>query len=289
MSTTRNRNPVQPHSIHRNLGAALVLLVAVAPFATTQTPLATMPASNFVATKLSLQVPDSPGFLASSSSNAMDTSADSDDLDPPQIAHGLNAPGPSARTRNSSRFAWAIAPDEIAQPMSAHDKSVGGLRHSISLFSATGWLTSAGWAQLNNGIPNYGTDKGAFGERLGTAVIHGTSNGIFSSSIFAPLFHEDPRYYIMGKGNNFFKRAIYAATRTMITRTDDGHATPNFALWAGNAGGAALTVTYFPAQNTSAKEVAKTFGTSLGGSTVGFFVREFLGDVLERTHLKKGD
>jgi hypothetical protein len=177
----------------------------------------------------------------------------------------------------------------MAQPMSAHDKSVGGLRHSVSLFSASGWLSSAGWAQLNNGIPNYGTDKGAFGQRLGTAAIHGTSNGIFSSSIFAPLFHEDPRYYIMGRGNNFFKRAIYAATSTVITRTDDGHATPNFALWAGNAAGAALTVTYFPAKNTSGKEVVKTFGTSIGGSAVGFFVREFIGDALERAHLKRKD
>jgi hypothetical protein len=278
---------VQTQTTHRTLGAALALLVATASFATAQTSPPTTPASNFVA-NFSLQLPDSPGFLLNSSSYATDTSADPDDLDAPQIA-GLSAPGPSARTRHSSRFAWAIAPDEIAQPMSAHDKIVGGLRHSVSLFSASGWLSSAGWAQLNNGIPNYGTDKGAFGERLGTAVIHGTSNGIFSSSIFAPVFHEDPRYYIMGRGNNFFKRAIYAATRTIITRTDDGHATPNFALWAGNAGGAALTVTYFPAQNTSSKEVAKTFGTSLGGSTVGFVVREFIGDALVYAHLKKED
>jgi hypothetical protein len=287
LSTARNQNPAQTQTTHRTLGAALALLVA-ASFATAQTSLPTTPASNFVATSLSLQLPDSPGFLASSSRYTTDTPAAPGNFDAPQIAHGLSAPGPNARTRHSSQFVWAIAPDEMAQPMSAHDKIVGGLRHSVSLFSATGWLSSAGWAQLNNGIPNYGTDKGAFGQRLGTAAIHGTSNGIFSSSIFAPLFHEDPRYYIMGRGNNFFKRAIYATTRTIITRTDDGHATPNFALWAGNAAGAALTVTYFPAKNTTSKEVAKTFGTSLGGSTVGFFVREFIGDALERAHLKKG-
>jgi hypothetical protein len=283
---------VQTQTTHRTLGAALALLVVAAQFATAQTIPTTTSASNFVVSTLSLELPDSPGFLASSSRYTTDTSAapgNPGNFDASQIAHGLSAPGPSARTRHSSRFAWAIAPDEIAQPMSAHDKIVGGLRHSVSLFSASGWLSSAGWAQLTNGIPNYGTDKGAFGERLGTAVIHGTSNGIFSSSIFAPIFHEDPRYYIMGRGNNFFKRAIYAATRTMITRTDDGHATPNFALWAGNAAGAALTVTYFPAQNTTSKEVAKTFGTSLGGSAVGFVVREFIGDALEYAHLKRGD
>jgi hypothetical protein len=256
----------------------------VVPFAPAQATLVTRPASNLVATtNLSLQLPDSPGSLFNSSRRD-----NLDDLDDPQIAPSPSPPSPNARTKHSARFAWAIAPDEMAQPMSAHDKIVGSLTHSVSLFSATGWLSSAGWAQLTNGIPNYGTDKGAFGQRLGTAAIHGTSNGIFSNSIFAPVFHEDPRYYIMGRGNNFFKRAIYATTRTMITRTDDGHATPNFALWAGNAAGAALTVTYFPAKNTTSTEVVKTFGTSLGGSAVGFFVREFLGDALGFAHLKKG-
>lgn len=280
---------MQPQIKHRTLGAALVLLVAAVPLAIAQTPLPTTPASNFVASNLFLQLPDSPGSLVSSSSYATDLPATLNDLDDPQTTPASSASPPNVRTRHSPQFAWAIAPDEMAQPMSAHDKIVGGVRHSVSLFSASGWLSSAGWAQLTNGIPNYGTDKGAFGQRLGTAVIHGTSNGIFSNSIFAPVFHEDLRYYIMGRGNNFFKRAIYATTRTIITRTDDGHATPNFALWAGNAGGAALTVTYFPAKNTSSKEVAKTFGTSLGGSAFGFFVREFLGDALEFTHLKKHD
>ena len=180
-----------------------------------------------------------------------------------------------------------VQPGEIAEPMDARTKVVAGFKDSVSLFAATGWFAAAGWEQLTNGSPNYGTDAGAFGQRLGAAVIRGTSEGIFSESLFAPLFHEDVRYYIMGRGHNFFKRAIYAGTRSIITRTDSGRTTPNFSLIAGNAGSALLTIPIYPDQNTSAKEVASTFGYALGGSALGFVVDEFIVDALVDLHIKK--
>jgi hypothetical protein len=180
-----------------------------------------------------------------------------------------------------------IAPDEIADPMSVHDKVVGGLIDSVSFFAATGWVAAAGWEQIWNDSPNYGTDAGAFGQRLGASVIRGVSEGVLSESFFAPVFHEDPRYYIMGQGHPFFKRLVYAGTRAIITRTDGGHTVPNFWLIAGNAAGSAITVTYYPAKNTTFSEVAQTFGGSLGGSALGFVVDEFIVDALIDLHIKK--
>ena len=171
--------------------------------------------------------------------------------------------------------------------MTVQEKIVGGLKDSVSLFSIGGWLGAAGWEQLWNSSPNYGTDSGAFGQRLGAAAIRGISEGVFSESLFAPMFHEDPRYYVMGKGHNFFKRAFYAGTRILVTRTDSGHTTPNFSLIAGNATGSALTIPYYPSVNTSFSEVAMTLGTSLGGSAVGFLVDEFFVDALVDLHIKK--
>lgn len=182
-----------------------------------------------------------------------------------------------------------IAPNEIAQPMSVQDKIVGSAKDSVSLFAATGWVFSAGWSHLNNGSPNYGTDKGAYGQRLGAAAVRNISQDIIGNCLFAPILHQDPRYYIMGRGNNFFKRTVYAATRTIVTRTDSGHITPNFSLLAGDAAGAAITVTYYPAKNTTFKEAAETFGGSVGGNAIGFVVTEFIADALQYAHLKKRD
>jgi hypothetical protein len=198
-----------------------------------------------------------------------------------------SAPTPGTRTKKAPHLQMTIAPDEVADPMTVHEKVVGGLKDSVSLFSVAGWFTSAGWEQLWNDSPNYGTDAGAFGQRLGAATIRGISEGIFSESFFAPVFREDPRYYVMGPGHSFFKRLVYSGTRVLITRTDSGRTTPNFSLIAGNAAGAALTVTYYPAKNTTFSEVAQTFGGSLGGSALGFVVDEFIVDALVDLHLKK--
>ena len=93
----------------------------------------------------------------------------------------------------------------------------------------------------------------------------------------------------MGRGHNILKRAVYAATRVVISRTDSGRTTPNIALIAGDAAGAAITIPYYPAKNTTFSEVAETFGGSIGGSALGFVVTEFIGDALQYAHLKKKD
>ena len=93
-------------------------------------------------------------------------------------------------------------------------------------------------------------------------------------------------YYKGGSGRNFFYRAIYAATRPVITRTDGGHATINLAEIGGDLSGSALTNAYYPQVNRGFNETAKTFGGSLGGDAVGYLASEFLSDALQILHLK---
>jgi len=267
--STHNQN-----SLNR-LFATLALLISVIPFATAQAPLASNPVAAADVASTRLDIPDSPGFLFSSSSSSADPDSASFD------------PGHKPIFKHAPHLRLTVYQGEVAAPMTVSDKVKGGLKNSVSLFSMAGWLASAGYEQLTNGSPNFGTDAGAFGQRLGVGAIHGISNGVFSNSLFASIFHEDPRYYVMGPGHPFLKRFVYATTRVIISRTDSGHSTPNFALFAGNAGGAALTVIYYPAQNTTFSQVTRTFGTSLAGSAFGFIVDEFIVDALVDIHLKK--
>ena len=268
MISTRNQNFLN------RLFATLALFISMIPFAAAQAPLASNPVAS-IAASTRLDIPDSPGFLFSSSSSSADPDSASFD------------PGHKPIFKHAPHLRLTVYQGEVATPMTVSDKIKGGLKNSVSLFSMMGWLASAGYEQMTNGSPNYGTDAGAFGQRLGIGAIHGISNGVFSNSLFAPIFHQDPRYYVMGPGHPFLKRLLYAATRSVISRTDSGHSTPNYALFAGNAAGAALTVTYYPAQNTTFSQVTRTFGTSLGGSAFGFVVDEFLVDALVDLHLKK--
>ena len=169
-----------------------------------------------------------------------------------------------------------IHPGQPVPTLSVRDKFGLGVKDAVSPFSAIGWALSAGYEQATNGSPNYGTNATAFAQRLGASAARSASEGIFSDSIMDGVLHEDPRYYRLGPGHNFFVRVIYSGTRAVLTRTDSGRSSPNFALLAGNLGGSYLTKAYYPPLNTSNTEVFKTFGASIGGSALGFLVSEFL-------------
>jgi hypothetical protein len=222
-------------------------------------------------------LPDAPGIamLSTNASRASRSETDPTDHAGPAATNGLGSV-----TAEASHTQKYIEPGQAAPKLSASDKSLLGVRDAFSIFSASGWFASAGYEQLVNGSPNYGTDRGAFGQRLGAAAIRDITEGVFSDSIMSPLLHEDPRYYRLGPSHNIFVRAIYAGTRPLITRTDGGRMSPNLALIAGNAGGSALTNTYYPQLNRGFTQTLETFGGSMGGSALGDLVSEFYDDVI---------
>jgi hypothetical protein len=174
-----------------------------------------------------------------------------------------------------------------AQHLTAHDKVVLGFHDSVTLYSFLGILISAGYSHMLNGQPNYGTDRGAFGERLGATAIRDTSEQLFTDVVFAPLLHEDSRYYVEGNQYSFIHRVLYAGTRPLITRTDSGKSTLNGALLLGYASASGLSYAYYPAINQNFRDTVATFGGSLGGAALGDVVSEFADQVLVKLHLKR--
>jgi hypothetical protein len=264
------------------LVAILAFLASPATYAVAQTESAPIVATNNIPS-----LPDAPGLSNGSPANGEYSSSNN------EMGNSRGARGAAfdvAEARRSflaTRRDITIYPGQSAPPLSARDKEILGLKQTFTLFTLIGWTTSAGYTQLVNGSPNYGTDSGAFGERLGAAALRNTTQNIFGNVIFAPLFHEDPRYYKMGKGHKGYNRILYAATRALITRADDGHATPNYSLIAGRVVGAALSNTYYPQANRGFGRTAETFGTAMAGAAFGFVVTEFLDEALQIAHLKK--
>jgi hypothetical protein len=267
-----------PLALQRTLPLILILLASAMPhYAKAQIG---TPAS--VAYAMA-SLPDAP----SSSSNGIAVNSNEDTFDVEDNADTTGAPRLRHRHYIASRTDITIEPGQTAPSLTPQDKVSLGLKESFTLFSVVGWLASAGYSHVTNGSPNYGTDSGAFGERLGATALRNTSEHILSNAVFAPIFHDDPRYYKMGPGHNVVKRTLYAATRTLITKADDGRPRPNYSLLSGNLVGSILTNAYYPSPNQGFGQTAKTFGTSVGGSALGFIVTEFLDDALDIVHLKK--
>ena len=277
----------------------LAILAATGPPAPAQTRVG--PAASSTA---SLNLPDAPGFSSGSESEpnskfdpAARTSSSSATADnefytasDDAAADGFGGPTipPTIHHHRVATLSdMTIQPGQTPQKLTGHQTSVLGLTQSFTFFSAFGWLGSAGYTQLVNGSPNYGVDSGAFGERLGAAALRNTSQNIIGNAVLARLFHQDPRYFKLGRDYGFIHRTAYAVTRVLVTRNDDGDARINFSLLGGHLAGAALTNLYYPPHNQGFSQTGKTFGNALGGAAVGYLVTELLDDALDIAHLQR--
>lgn len=223
-------------------------------------------------------LPDAPGISSSvSSATASEPSAS---------LYGMAA-APYRPPQVAPLYHKYIEPGQTAQPLATADKVLFGAHQLMSPYLLLTIATAAGYEQAVNGSPNYGTNIGAYGQRLGAAAIRDASQDIFSDSIMAAVLHEDPRYYVMGNRHNAVVRAGYAISRVFVTRSDEGSATPNYSLFSGYAGAAALENAYYPADNHGFTETTKSFAGSLGGVALSNVVREFLPDILHVVHIER--
>lgn len=223
-------------------------------------------------------LPDAPGSAFQSSTPAAAYAAsDSSGEEKPSAAVG-----PGETERSKPYLHRNVPPDMGLQPLTAGQKFELSFRSRFSAGAFAGALFGAGWSHLNNSRPHYGTDRAGFGERLGAAELKQTSESFFSSGLYAAAFHEDPHYYIMGPGpgHGIAHRALYAATRVLVTRTDDGGTSVNYAKLAGLASSNALANAYYPAADRGPDKTATAFLTNIGTSALSLELNEFLPDVL---------
>jgi hypothetical protein len=217
---------------------------------------------------------------AKQSSANFSSSADSD----ASSATGGSIYAPIESLPEASPTEKYIEPGQAVPPLSAKYKVQLGVRAAFTPFAPVDWLAAASYEQWRNDNPNYGTDRGAFGQRLGAAVIRDVAEDVFADSFMSPLLREDPRYYRLGPAHNLFIRFFYAGFRPIVGRTDGGHKSPDFSNLTGTMAGAALTSAYYPPVNRSLTQTMETFGWSLGGSSVGYIFREFYSDITQMFH-----
>ncbi len=186
--------------------------------------------------------------------------------------------------REASLHMKHIPPGWRVSPLTREDKVLLGVDDLVNPLTLSTEVISAGYSHLRNSEPNYGTNSGAFAQRVGATLLRDSSQGLFTDAVFAPLLHEDPRYYRLGRTHGFWARTMYAVTRPLVTRDDGGRATANSALLLGYASAAGLTYAYYPQSNRNAHDVAATFGGSIGGAAFGDFVDEFVPEILGALH-----
>ncbi len=96
------------------------------------------------------------------------------------------------------------------------------------------------------------------------------------------VFHQDERYYAKGEGG-VFKRAIYAASRVLITPDYHGHNSFNASEIFGRGIAQGISATYYPSGDRTGGALAVKFGYAIGRDALTNVFREFWPDI--STHL----
>lgn len=197
-----------------------------------------------------------------------------------------DAPGPNTTVNNTSsaiKSGWSnsVQLGEKTQPLSINEKLLFPIHEELLPLSWFSTFFSSGWEQLTDSDPRYGVDSGAYGQRLGAAVVRGFNMRVFSDGALPALLHEDPRYYRKAHGS-IVHRGLYAASRVFVGRRDSGVSVFNASVVVGHGMASALTMAYYPEKSSNTAVVFKTWGFSLLGEAGGNLWLEFWPDAHER-------
>lgn len=197
---------------------------------------------------------------------------------------------PAKRTHQQNHIFWIIPnyrsnedPDHI-KPLTSGQKFKLSLEDS---FDPMAFVVAGVFAGMSMAQRQYDFGQGAtgFAKYYGGAFADQTIGNIMSEGLFPVALHQDPRYFVRGKGS-FWQRTGYAVSREVITRGDDGRNHFNTSELAGNAVAAGISNLYYPAINRSAAGTADKWGQQLALDTAFNVMKEFWPDV-RRKLLKK--
>lgn len=191
-----------------------------------------------------------------------------------QPAHSSNT---SAQPFASSGWFGVVDPGEKFSPVSTRYKWMFWLHEQVSPISLVPVVLGAGWEQLIDGDPKYGSDSAAFGQRIGAGAIRVSTYRFFSDSLFPVLTHEDPRYFRKAYGS-VQSRGLYAAEQVFIAHRDNGSTGFNYSDFFGHLAGASLTAAYYPQPSVNARVVLTSWGISFAGGACGNLFMEFWPD-----------
>ena len=187
-------------------------------------------------------------------------------------------------------------------PLSTKDKFKVVALGTFDYFEYPWWGALAGINQAENNEAGYGQGWVAYAKRYGSTAGDSIIENFMVGAVFSSALHQDPRFYQSGKGG-FWKRAGYAATRIVVTRSDSANRQFNYSEVFGSATAAAISVysyhprstflstptnphLYVPSDRTFS-HVLSTWGTQLTLDTITIMVKEFWPDIHKKISHKE--
>lgn len=179
-------------------------------------------------------------------------------------------------------------------PMTTKQKFAVVTRGSFDYIQVPWYAFLSAISQAENSEPGFGQGWGGYGKRFAASFADGTIENYMTGAILPSILHQDPRFYQSGKGS-FMRRAFYAASRNIVTRSDSGKSQFNYSEVVGGGLSAAIsTYGYHPKSrfvstptnphkfipsDRTLKNTASVWATQFGYDTMTIVVKEFWPDI----------
>jgi hypothetical protein len=139
-------------------------------------------------------------------------------------------------------------------------------------------LTTAfvGAEQATGMYSGYGNEEKSFAKRFGASYATLGVGAFFSDALLPSILHQDPRFYYKGNGS-VGSRLLYAITRSVICKGDNGHWQPDYSSILGHFAAGAVANLYLPQQNRRGwGGTAQTAAIGIGFDVFADILQEFL-------------
>jgi hypothetical protein len=233
-----------------------------------------------------------PAQVAQPSQQGQADQGNKDDKDHPKKHETPNEKAETAAPATSNDRLFFALPNFLTlenasqvPPLTTKQKFAVVTRSSFDYIQVPWYAFLAGVSQAENSEPGYGQGAAGYGKRFGSAAADGTIENYFTSAILPSVFHQDPRFYQLGKGGPWH-RTYYAMSRIVVTRSDSGSSQFNASEVFGSAIAASIsTYSYHPHADKTVSNTASVWGSQIAYDTATIVLKEFWPDIRRKlTH-----
>ena len=228
-----------------------------------------------------VELPDAPAPADSQqpqTQSASEAESSSTSTTPQATDPNPNAPRQTDRILGFVPNFSAVSADTKLPPQSAKDKFLIAGRNSFDYGSFILTAFQSGISMASNSYPEFHQGAAGYGRYYWHTLLDTASENFMVGGVGPVIFRQDSRFYTLGHGG-VRRRAIYAASRVLITRTDSGNQTFNASEIIGAGAASSISSLYYPQQYHTWTKIGQRWLTSCLIDTANFTVKEFWPDI----------
>jgi hypothetical protein len=168
--------------------------------------------------------------------------------------------------------------------LNASDKFHLFVQNTFEPISFIGASWDAGWAHVDRDDPSFGSGATGYSKRYAAALADNVADDFFSTFLYPSIFHQDPRYYRLGRGT-VHQRLGHALRHVFVAHSDSGSLMFNYSEWLGTASSKTFSNLYHPGNERGVGSIASRGGVSIATDMGWDVFREFWPEIAHKFHL----